>query len=178
MFKKTNKKGALELSMNTIIIIVIGVTLLILGLTFVKGIFGKTTKLADGAFEKAEGQIGVDANLEEALSIMPKKISLDAGEDKITTIVVANLGKTEIKFPTINTIVVTGGTYNKDLECTFVETGTSQVTRADTSLKSGEFAKIDVNVKSTGAIGTGSCKFTAKIGAETKTGTLAISVEA
>ena len=48
-----NKKGALELSMNTIIIIVIGVVLLSLGLIFVRGLFGQVESLSKSAFETA-----------------------------------------------------------------------------------------------------------------------------
>jgi len=52
-----NKKGALELSVSTIIIIVIGVTLLVLGLVFVQGTFRKVTELSEGAFRAADEQI-------------------------------------------------------------------------------------------------------------------------
>ena len=51
------KKGAIEMSMNTIIVIVIGVTLLILGLAFVRGIFTKIGGLTEGAFSDAEKEI-------------------------------------------------------------------------------------------------------------------------
>lgn len=52
-----SKKGAIELSMTTIIVIVLGVTLLILGLVFVRDIFGKTTQLGTQAFDQAQKQI-------------------------------------------------------------------------------------------------------------------------
>ncbi len=52
-----SKKGAIELSMTTIIVIVLGVTLLILGLAFVRGIFGKTEQLGLQAFDQAQKQI-------------------------------------------------------------------------------------------------------------------------
>ena len=51
------KKGAIELSMTTIIVIVIGVTLLILGLVFVRGIFEKARGLSEEAFSSAEKEI-------------------------------------------------------------------------------------------------------------------------
>lgn len=47
-----NKEGAIELSITTIIIVVIGVTLLILGLVLVKNIFGGATKATDVLNEK------------------------------------------------------------------------------------------------------------------------------
>ncbi len=51
------KKGAIELSMTTIIVIVLGVTLLILGLAFVRGIFSKVSGLTEEAFSSAEKEI-------------------------------------------------------------------------------------------------------------------------
>lgn len=52
-----SKKGAIELSMTTIIVIVMGVTLLILGLVFIRGIFTKISGLTEGAFSEAEEEI-------------------------------------------------------------------------------------------------------------------------
>ncbi len=52
-----SKKGAIELSMTTIIVIVLGVTLLILGLVFVRNIFSRVQTLSDEAFESAEKEI-------------------------------------------------------------------------------------------------------------------------
>ena len=52
-----NKKGAMELSMTTIIIIVLGVTLLILGITFIRGMMAKVVTLSDEAFTTAEKEI-------------------------------------------------------------------------------------------------------------------------
>ncbi len=53
----SNKKGAIELSMTTIIVIVIGVTLLTLGLTWVKNIFDKGGSLGDEAFLEADRMV-------------------------------------------------------------------------------------------------------------------------
>jgi len=57
-----NKKGAIELSMNTIIIIVMGVVLLSLGLMFVRGIFSQVEGLSKSAFETADAEIGIMSN--------------------------------------------------------------------------------------------------------------------
>ena len=54
---KVNKKGAIEMSMTTIIVIVIGVTLLILGLIFVRGIFERIGGLSDQLFAQADNII-------------------------------------------------------------------------------------------------------------------------
>ena len=43
-----SKRGAIQLSMSTIIVVILGVVLLVLGLTFVSGIFDKINPLTDG----------------------------------------------------------------------------------------------------------------------------------
>ncbi|MFH1332509.1 MAG: hypothetical protein ABIH63_04485 [archaeon] len=52
------KRGALELSVNTIVVIVIGVALLSLGLIFVKNLFGGIGDISDEIFGTAETEIG------------------------------------------------------------------------------------------------------------------------
>ncbi|MEW6063144.1 MAG: hypothetical protein AB1571_02125 [Nanoarchaeota archaeon] len=54
---RKNKKAAIEMSITTIIIIVIGVTLLVLGLTWVRGLFGKLTKITETTFSQADIEI-------------------------------------------------------------------------------------------------------------------------
>lgn len=57
MKKRMSKKGALELSVNTIVIVVIGITLLVLGLVFVRSIFTKLGGLGTEAFQQAEQEL-------------------------------------------------------------------------------------------------------------------------
>ncbi len=52
------RRGALELSVNTIVIIVIGVALLSLGLIFVKNMFGGMTQISNDIFGTANTEIG------------------------------------------------------------------------------------------------------------------------
>ncbi len=174
MFKNKSKKGALELSMNTIVIIVICVTLLILGLTFVRGIFGKVTKLSEGAFEQAEGKIGDFQQINKPLSITPERIALKKGESKIVAIVLANLGSKDIT----GSAIVSTKSASTDLACTFQDSST---TTSDTyKIASGEFRTIKVLVesKTTGTLSNKVCKFEAKGLGESIVDTLAISVEA
>ena len=56
--RKQQKTGAIELSITTIIVVVLGVTLLSLGLVFVRGIFTKLTTTSDEVFGKANTLIG------------------------------------------------------------------------------------------------------------------------
>ncbi len=54
---RKGKKGALELSMSTIIIIVIGVVLLSLALFFVRSLFSQITEIKDDVFTRAKVDI-------------------------------------------------------------------------------------------------------------------------
>ncbi len=51
------KEGAIELSMTTIIVIVIGITLLSLALVWVKGVFSDISELSEEAFRNADKEI-------------------------------------------------------------------------------------------------------------------------
>ena len=52
-----DKKAAIEMSITTIIVIVLGVTLLILGLAWIRNLFGKIGGLTEEAFRVAEQEI-------------------------------------------------------------------------------------------------------------------------
>ena len=73
------KKGAIELSMSTIIVVIIGVVLLILGLTFVRGIFSKTDVLTGNAFDEAETAMKNIGTPTEELTVAPLKTSMSQG---------------------------------------------------------------------------------------------------
>ena len=51
------KKGSIGLSMQTIVVVVIGVTLLVLGLVFVSGMFKKLNPILDMTFDEADKQL-------------------------------------------------------------------------------------------------------------------------
>ena len=50
----SKKKGAIELSMTTIIVVVIGITMLTLGLAWIKDTFSNIDELGQGAFDAAD----------------------------------------------------------------------------------------------------------------------------
>ena len=50
----SDKKGAIELSMTTIIVVVIGITMLTLGLAWIKDTFSNIDELGQGAFDSAD----------------------------------------------------------------------------------------------------------------------------
>jgi len=58
MNKSVNRKGALELSIGTIVIIVIGMSMLILGLVLVQTIFSGSKYNVEQLNEKVKGEIG------------------------------------------------------------------------------------------------------------------------
>lgn len=90
---KTNKKGAIELSMTTIIVIVIGVTLLILGLTWVRGLFEKVGGLTDQSFIAAEKLIQEQMGSNEKFYISGFTFDIAGGESFKSYIGIQNFGE-------------------------------------------------------------------------------------
>lgn len=131
------KKGAIELSMTTIIVIVLGITLLTLGLMFVRGIFSKINVITKTTFEDADKQIrsymsssnsklyvlGADTTMKPKTSqIMYAGIRNSKGvDDKFMLKVISADGKSDITWIEIPTIA--------------------------TTIKAGEYKTITMNVK-------------------------------
>lgn len=88
--KRDDKKGALELSVNTIVIVVIGVTLLTLGLVFVKNMFNQLTQTSDDVFGTADKEIG--KMHQESKFTCPTEISVKAGKRQTSTLYVGHDG--------------------------------------------------------------------------------------
>ena len=85
------KRGALELSVTTIVIVVIGVALLTLALVFVKGIFGKLTGLSDEIFGKSStiiDTLSIDAKIS-----CPSTIKVEQGKTTTFKCLVGHDGK-------------------------------------------------------------------------------------
>ncbi len=74
-----SKKGSLELSINAIVILVLAITLLGLGLTFIRGLFGKATDKLGGFVDAADLENPPTA--EEPVGISDK-ISIKVGETR------------------------------------------------------------------------------------------------
>ena len=157
MKKSLNKKAAIEMSISTIIVIVIGVTLLILGLVFVQNVYKRTTQLAEGAFERAEGKIGDFAEISKPLMISPERIELSKGNSKTISVTMANFDEKDASVK----LTVSSTFKNEDLQCTFEETNTDK--SLTYTIPSGEFrtAKILVESKEIGVLGNKSCLITA-----------------
>ena len=78
------KKGAIELSITTIIVIVLGITLLSLGLVFIRGIFGKISGLTEQAFGAAQSEIEREMAPDQRFYI--GGITIDVKSGKSTTV--------------------------------------------------------------------------------------------
>lgn len=150
-----NKRGALELSMNTIIIIVIGVVLLSLGLIFVRGIFSQTTDLSDKVFANANKELdSLGGSVNSALVASPETVRLKAGQTSGYLIQVTNLEEGQTYTGLTGTLTTT----NQGISCLFTD-GKNNVNIR--TLIPGAEDRLQVLVKSQkGSIGTKSCKFT------------------
>lgn len=73
------KKGAIELSMSTIIVIIIGITLLTLALIWVKGYFSEIDILTQGAFDRAKEEIQNKMSGDEKFYISQSTLTLKVG---------------------------------------------------------------------------------------------------
>ena len=112
-----NKKGAIELSMTTIIVIVMGVTLLILGITFVRTIFTKIQNISETTFDQAGDILGEIENVNEFLTITPNVKEIEQGKDGVAKVTIANFGEDPI------TVNVETTTKDKKIKCEFLDEG-------------------------------------------------------
>jgi hypothetical protein len=79
-----DKKGSLELSIRAIVIVVLAMTLLGLGLAFVKNIFGSAEELSATSFDKISDQLQRDlVNVDEKLVFSQTKVSIDKGKSSL-----------------------------------------------------------------------------------------------
>ena len=88
-----SKKGALELSMNTIVVIVIGVVILSLGLMFVRGMFSQLTSQTDIIFGESENALNELASHDDKLTVQ-SRVNVKQGEQQIFKIWAVNMDNT------------------------------------------------------------------------------------
>lgn len=88
-----SKEGAIELSMTTIIVIVLGVTLLILGSTWIYSIFGKISTLTEDQFAGAQKLIMQQMSSGEKFYINGLTFNVEPGKPTTITIGIQNFGK-------------------------------------------------------------------------------------
>lgn len=153
-----NKKGAIELSMTTIIVIVIGVTLLSLALVWVRSVFINLGDISDNTFNKARDLIGEVENVDKLLTVIPSETSIEQGKDEAIQVVVANLGQTPI-----NNGRLTATAGDEKLDCFIFNAANpnNKETTATINLESGEQKSFSAIIKDlNGNLRTTGCTFT------------------
>jgi len=144
------KRGALELSITTIIVIVIGITLLSLGLIFVRSIFSNIRGLSKGAFEKANAEIGKLSEADSFLTISPPKIEVEQNGARDVKVVIANFEEISL---TVKAKVTSS---DKNIECVFADTMASS--SEEYTIGSGKEAKLSLIIdEKGGTLGVKSC---------------------
>ena len=89
---KYNKRGALELSMTTIIVIVIGVTLLSLGIIWVRNTMEKVTELSDASFATAQQELQARMGSNDAFYVKGNYFKVKRGDTVDITVGIQNTG--------------------------------------------------------------------------------------
>ena len=115
------KRGAIELSMTTIIVIVLGVTLLILGLAFLQTTFKKVGMLTERTFEEGEAALQNLGTITEPLTLTSSRVTLAQGASKAIGVVVLNKESAQATY----SLQVTKGAKtqaNPQLDCYFADT--------------------------------------------------------
>lgn len=145
------KKGAFELSVTTIIVIVIGVVLLTLGLIFVRTVFFKVQALSIDAFDQADAEISNLGSVQGLLTISPGTIQLDQGSAKDVKVIIANFESTEIRIRAITS------SPDEDMSCVFADTKGEE--SKPLTIKSGQQAalKLIADQDDNGNLGTKVC---------------------
>lgn len=91
--KKFNNKGAVELSLNLIIMLIIGLTILGLVIGFVTGLIGDAKSSFDERFSSTEESYKQEAlDAPGYFAVRPTDINLKRGENKRIFVKVENLG--------------------------------------------------------------------------------------
>ena len=168
-----NKKGAIELSMTTIIVIVIGVALLSFGLIFVNKIRTGVTGISDQTFDEAQTLLSEGfSDVTEFLTISPDSVSIEPGKDRAVKVTVLNQEDKDITIT-----LTTSPTKDEKLKCLFFDT--KDPVSLTYTIKSGAQEKLPLVVQDlNGGIRTTGCRVVASGGPTNgNQGTLLVRVE-
>ncbi len=136
------KRGALELSVNTIVIVVLGITILIVGLAFIDTIKEKLSGSAEGAFKELEGRFD-ELNAQRLLTLRPNSFDVKAGKTKQIEVIIANLGDSDY-----GNVVVNVESVGNDIKCFFASTQTMK--SKVYNIASGKQVSLDLRVQALG----------------------------
>lgn len=154
------KKGAIELGMNTIIIVVIGITLLSLALVWIKNMMGESgiggiTKSAFGSAQSAISDIYQGST--ETLSIVPVTLEIKKGGSGTAKVDIRNFQDTD--YTNLKLSMTEASQDKAKVSCTFSENFKDTITK---SISSGKGTSIPISIKDIGtATGTASCTVSA-----------------
>ena len=175
-----DKKGAVELSMTTIIIIVIGITILSLGLVWIRSVFTDVGELTSGAFEQGETQIAeIFGGSNQPVALSPSETTLAQGETATASLAINNLGSSTVSnvYAEVSSKAL-GGADAETLICAFSDTLSSKTNTY--SLTSGTgLSGLKVVVEDQGsALGTYACVITIyNLQEGTQTTSLIVNIE-
>tara|TARA_Y100000310_G_C20658704_1_gene803449 strand:+ start:1577 stop:2101 length:525 start_codon:yes stop_codon:yes gene_type:complete len=173
-----DKKGAVELSMTTIIIIVIGITILSLGLVWIRGVFSDVSTISSGAFDQANSEIDeLFAGTDQAVGVSPSQLTLDQKGLDQASLAINNLEGGDIQVSASVEARAMGGEPAEKLVCAFSETLTSEL--PSRTLPSGRgIGNLYIYVEDKGSdLGTYSCAVTIDMGGSQETVSLLVSIE-
>ncbi|MFH1592489.1 MAG: hypothetical protein ABIB47_03940 [Candidatus Woesearchaeota archaeon] len=144
----SNKRGAVELSITTIVVVVIGITLLTLGLIWVNNIFDRLSGTTGGAFEKADAQIenilGAGSD-ESPYRLVPGTVTLKPGDSTRVVAVFSNSFEGDISGVTVTVASVDSTKVNCEAGDRGGTSSKSYMVKSATALKIPIFVKVDKN---------------------------------
>jgi len=91
-----NKKGSLELSVNAIVVLILAITMLGLGLGFMKGMFGKVSQNVDTAI--GQNQLANPPTVNNPFTLSSNQISLARGAAQTIILAYYNEGNGDVDF--------------------------------------------------------------------------------
>ena len=86
--KRPNKKADLSMSMNAIVVLILAITLLGLGLTFLRGLFQNITEKVDTNLDATQTRVNVDND--KPIGVAPKELELEVGKSDTQTLAFLN----------------------------------------------------------------------------------------
>lgn len=149
--KSFDKKGAIELSMTTIIVIIIGITLLSLGLIWVRTTFKNVEDLSKKAFEKADGAISdIFKEPDKIISVSPNSIELQQDSVQTVQFYISNFESDVLN------VKAKARSSSKFITCRFADT--LNVDSKDYKLASGKQVEVALIVEEKGGpLGVSTC---------------------
>jgi hypothetical protein len=171
-----NKKGDLSLSINAIVILILAITMLGLGLAFMRNIFGSATK----EFEEVGGTVKkqmIDQMKEsnKIVDISRPKVELKTGESTQVFIGFKNDGNAERKFTILTALPGTSLSQSGD-QCNIKDNLTTtskevylEFKTTPTSVLQGDVTVLPINIKTTSDVLPDTCFYELQV--KYKTGT-------